>query len=56
MPLPCIVGRHHRTLKPVSYDSYPGTEDIIYAVSPNLSGNTGAANAQVLFNFRHALS
>lgn len=43
-------------LKPVSYDSYPGTEDIIYAVSPNLSGNTGAANAQVLFNFRHALS
>ena len=43
-------------LKPVSYDSYPGTEDIIYAVSPDLSGSTGMANAQVLFNFRHALS
>ena len=43
-------------LKPVSYDSYPGTEDIIYAVSPDLKGNAGAPNAQVVFNFRHALS
>lgn len=43
-------------LKPIPYDSYPGTEDIIYAVSPNLTGNAGMANAQVLFNFRHALS
>lgn len=43
-------------LKPVAYDSYPGTEDIIYAVSPNLSGYAGLANAQVLFNFRHALA
>ena len=43
-------------LKPIAYDSYPGTEDIIYAVSPNMSGYAGLANAQVLFNFRHALS
>ena len=42
-------------LKPVAYDSYPGSEDIIYAVSPDLKGSVGA-NAQVLFNFRHALS
>ena len=28
-------------LKPIPYDSYPGTEDIIYAVSPNLTGNAG---------------
>lgn len=43
-------------LKPVAYDSYPGTEDIIYAVAPDLMGHAGMANAQVLFNFRHALS
>lgn len=43
-------------LKPVSYENFPGTEDIVYAVSPNLSGHTDAPNAQVIFNFRHALS
>lgn len=43
-------------LSPVAYDSYPGTEDIIYAVSPDLTGNVGSPNAQVVFNFRHALS
>lgn len=43
-------------LKPVAYDCYPGTEDIIYAVSPDLTGNTGSPNAQVIFNFRHALA
>ena len=43
-------------LKPVAYDSYPGSEDIIYAVSPDLKGNSGAPNAQVVFNFRHALA
>ena len=43
-------------LHPVAYDAVSGTEDIVYAVSPDLSGNTGAANAQVVFNFRHALS
>lgn len=43
-------------LKPVSYNSYPGTEDIVYAVSPGLSGNAGEPNAQVVFNFRHALA
>ena len=42
--------------KAVAYDSYPGTEDIIYAVCPGLSGQTGMANAQVVFNFRHALA
>lgn len=43
-------------LTPVSYDAIGGTEDIVYAVSPDLSGNSGMANAQVVFNFRHALS
>lgn len=40
----------------VPYDSYPGTEDIVYAVSPDLTGGVGIPNAQVVFNFRHALS
>lgn len=47
-------------LKPVEYDNgygnTAGTQDIIYAVSPDLSGYTDAPNAQVVFNFRHALS
>lgn len=40
----------------IEYESLPGTEDIVYAVVPNMKGNVGTANAQVLFNFRHALS
>ena len=43
-------------LSPVPYDAVSGTEDIVYAVSPDLTGNVGVANAQVVFNFRHALS
>ncbi|MDE6486097.1 MAG: fimbrillin family protein [Muribaculaceae bacterium] len=43
-------------LTPVPYDAASGTEDIVYAVSPDLTGNSGMANAQVVFNFRHALS
>ena len=43
-------------LSPVPFDAYMTSKDLIYAVSPNLSGNTGQANAQVIFNFRHALS
>ncbi len=43
-------------LAPVEYVDQGGVEDIVYAVSPNLSGNTGSANPQVIFNFRHALS
>ncbi len=43
-------------LMPVSYDASAGTEDIVYAVSPDMSGNAGQPNAQVVFNFRHALS
>ncbi|MDE6793947.1 MAG: fimbrillin family protein [Muribaculaceae bacterium] len=41
---------------PVPYDNTYASDDIVYAVSPNMSGNTGSPNAQVLFNFRHALS
>lgn len=41
---------------PVAYDAYPGTQDIVYAVCPDMKGNVGMANAQVLLNFRHALS
>ena len=40
----------------VPYTASPGVQDLIYAVSPDLSGSAGMANAQVLFNFRHALS
>ncbi|MDE6333806.1 MAG: fimbrillin family protein [Muribaculaceae bacterium] len=43
-------------LMPVPYDALTGVEDIVYAVSPDLSGNNGQPNAQVFFNFRHALS
>lgn len=40
----------------VPYDATVGTEDIVYAVSPNLTGGAGLSNAQVIFNFRHALT
>ncbi len=43
-------------LQPVAYDASGGTEDIVYAVSPDQTGNSGMVNAQVVFNFRHALS
>lgn len=43
-------------ITPVPYDNSQGTTDIIYAVNPNLTGNNGSPNAQVHFNFRHALS
>lgn len=38
----------------VAYESYPGTDDIIYAVSTGMTGST--INPQVVLNFRHALS
>lgn len=43
-------------LHPVPYSTTNGQEDIVYAVNMNMMGNTGQANAQVIFNFRHALS
>ena len=43
-------------LKPVSYDNSVAKTDLIYAVSPNLNGNVSQPNAQVVFNFRHALA
>lgn len=43
-------------LNPVAYDAVSGTEDIVYAVSPDQTGNSDMVNAQVVFNFRHALS
>lgn len=43
-------------LNPVAYDAVRGTEDIVYAVSPGQTGNSDMVNAQVVFNFRHALS
>lgn len=41
-------------LGPVAYESYPGTDDIIYAVCTDMTGST--VNPQVVLNFRHALS
>ena len=46
----------HTPLAGIPYEAYPGTEDIVYALNPDMSGSAGSANAQVLFNFRHALS
>lgn len=43
-------------LSPIPYDAYGQAQDLIYAVNTNLEGNNGAPNAQVIFNFRHALS
>lgn len=43
-------------LKPVAYDASEADKDLVYAVSTGLTGNTSAPNAQVIFNFRHALS
>lgn len=43
-------------LSPIPYDAYGKSDDLIYAVSTNLKGATGAPNAQVILNFRHALS
>lgn len=43
-------------LKPILYENYYNDTDLIYAVSPNLRGNQGVPNAQVVFHFRHALS
>ncbi len=40
----------------VPYSNFYADEDLIYAVSPDLQGNSGVPNAQVVFNFRHALS
>lgn len=42
--------------KPIAYDAYEVNDDIIYAVSTDLTGNNEYPNAQVVFNFRHALS
>ncbi len=41
---------------PIPYDNSYGSEDIVYAVNPNMTGYSDSPNAQVLFNFRHALS
>lgn len=43
-------------LRPVAYDATSGKEDIVYAVSPDMKGSKVQPNAQVIFNFRHALS
>ena len=45
-------------LSPVPFEcNYPmADQDLVYAVLPSLSGLTGTSNAQVIFNFRHALS
>ncbi len=44
------------TLAPVKYSNHEAKTDLIYAVAAGLSGNGAGGNAQVVFNFRHALS
>ncbi len=41
---------------PVPFDNMYADTDIVYAVNPNQTGYSDGPNAQVLFNFRHALS
>lgn len=44
-------------LKPVPYTiDVLADQDLVYAVAPNLQGSMNTPNAQVIFNFRHALS
>ena len=43
------------SLAPVAYDNAGAGQDIVYAVAPDMSGNTGVPNPQVVLNFRHAL-
>ena len=43
-------------LKPVEYTAFPATTDLVYATSFGNNGNSATANAQVILNFRHALS
>ncbi len=43
-------------LKPVEYSNYPPEKDLIYSTSMNNMGNAAVENAQVILNFRHALS
>lgn len=44
-------------LKPVPYETEVlANKDIVYAACMNLRGNYNSPNAQVIFNFRHALS
>lgn len=39
-----------------SSGNVPASTDLVYAVSPDMTGQSGSPNAQVIFNFRHALS
>ena len=48
-------------LRAVAWDNFndvynPCSTDLVYAVCPNMSGYSDAPNAQVVFNFRHALA
>lgn len=44
-------------LRPISYTGdITADQDIVYAVTTGLSGNKYTSSAQVVFNFRHALS
>lgn len=53
---PSTWGIDAGTLEPVAYDNHVGKTDLVYAVAAGLTGNGEGANAQVVFNFRHALS
>lgn len=43
-------------LEPVPYSNYGSDKDLIYSVNTGNIGNAGEQNAQVILNFRHALS
>ncbi len=50
------AGAHGPFEAGTSYMSYPGDKDLVYAVSLGNRGTAQGENAQVILNFRHALS
>lgn len=50
------AGTHGAFGNTTVYENYPGDQDLIYAVSLGNKGTSTGENAQVILNFRHALS
>lgn len=51
-----LVGTGGTPLSTATYNNYPNTRDMIYAVSLDNSGYDDSINAQVALNFKHAMS
>ncbi len=51
-----LVGTGGNPLSAAVYTNYPSTQDMIYAVSLDNTGTKSGSNAQVILNFKHAMS